>query len=125
VISALAIAASYDPDSTQFLGIRLPATFDTREIIEERWANWMRQDPVVAVERQAENLRRLKAPYIDCGEKDQFNLLYGARQFVRRLMSSASCIATRSFPTTIAVSITGWTRACPFSPRRCPADVDG
>ena len=26
-----------------------------------------------------------KALYIDCGEKDQFNLLYGARRFVRRL----------------------------------------
>jgi hypothetical protein len=29
--------------------------------------------------------RRLKALYIDCGEKDQFNLLYGARRLVRRL----------------------------------------
>jgi hypothetical protein len=46
VINALAIAASYDPDPTQFLGIRLPVTFDTCEIIEERWANWLRQYPV-------------------------------------------------------------------------------
>jgi hypothetical protein len=45
----------------------------------------LRQDPVIAVENQADNLRRLKALYIDCGEKDQFNLLYGARRFVRRL----------------------------------------
>ena len=28
---------------------------------------------------------RSKALHIDCGEKDQFNLLYGARRFVRRL----------------------------------------
>jgi hypothetical protein len=41
--------------------------------------------PVVAIESQADNLRRLKALYIDRGEKDQFNLLYGARGFVRRL----------------------------------------
>ena len=53
--------------------------------IEERWENWLRQDPVVAIETQADNLRRLKALYVDCGEKDQFNLLYGARRFVRRL----------------------------------------
>jgi len=85
VINALAMAASYDPDPKQFLGIRLPVTFDTCEIIEERWANWLRQDPVVAVETQADNLRRLKTLYIDCGENDQFNLLYGARRFVRRL----------------------------------------
>jgi S-formylglutathione hydrolase FrmB len=85
VINALAMAASYDPDPTQFLGIRLPVTLDTCEVIEERWLNWMRQDPVVAVETQADNLRRLKALYIDCGERDQFNLLYGARRFVQRL----------------------------------------
>ena len=53
VINALAMAASDDPDPTQFLGIRLPVTFDTCEAIEERWANWLRQDPVVAVETQA------------------------------------------------------------------------
>jgi S-formylglutathione hydrolase FrmB len=85
VLNLLAMAASYDPDPSQFLGIRLPVTFDTCEVIEARWANWLRQDPVVAVENQGDNLRRLKALYIDCGEKDQFNLLYGARRFARRL----------------------------------------
>jgi hypothetical protein len=65
--NALAMAASYDPDPTQFLGIRLPVTFDTCELIEERWANWLRHDPVVAVETRADNLRRLKALYIHCG----------------------------------------------------------
>src|SRR5246500_2168974 len=64
VINALAMAASYDPDPAQFLGIRLPITLDTCDVIEERWANWLRQDPVVAVETQAENLRELKALYI-------------------------------------------------------------
>jgi hypothetical protein len=85
VFNALAMAASYDPDPTQFLGMRLPVTFDTCEVIEERWANWLRQDPAVAVETQADNLRRLKALYIDCGTNDQFNLLYGARRLARRL----------------------------------------
>jgi hypothetical protein len=62
VVNGLAMAASYDPDPTQFLGIRLPVTFDTCEVIEDRWANWLRQDPVVAIETPADNLRRLKAP---------------------------------------------------------------
>jgi S-formylglutathione hydrolase FrmB len=62
-----------------------PVTFDTCEIIEDRWANWLRHDPVVAIETEGDNLRQLKALYIDCGEKDQFNLLYGARRSVRRL----------------------------------------
>jgi hypothetical protein len=54
VVNALAMAASYDSDPTQFLGIRLPVTFDTCEVIEERWANWLRQYPVVAIETQAD-----------------------------------------------------------------------
>jgi S-formylglutathione hydrolase FrmB len=85
VIGILAMAASYDPDPTQFLGIRLPVTLDTCELIPERWANWLRHDPVVMLESQAENLRRLKALYIDCGTTDQYRLLYGARRFVRGL----------------------------------------
>lgn len=71
VVNALAMAASYDPDPTNFLGIRLPVTLDTCELIDERWSNWSRQDPVVALETHANNLRHLKALYIDCGESDQ------------------------------------------------------
>jgi hypothetical protein len=57
VLNAAGDGASYDPRSPQSLGIRLPVTFDTCEIIEDRRANWMRQDPVVVVEAQADNLR--------------------------------------------------------------------
>lgn len=85
VIGILAMAASYDPDPTQYLGIRLPVTLDTCELIPERWANWLRHDPIVMLESLAENLRRLKALYIDCGTSDQYRLLYGARRFVRGL----------------------------------------
>jgi S-formylglutathione hydrolase FrmB len=85
VINMLAMAASYDPDPTQFLGLRLPVTLDTCELIDERWANWMRHDPLVMLEAKADSLRGLKALYIDCGTSDQFSLLYGARRFARRL----------------------------------------
>jgi S-formylglutathione hydrolase FrmB len=98
VINALAMAASYDPDPAQYLGIRLPVTIDTCELIEERWANWLRQDPVVAVESHADNLRQLKALYIDCGDKDQFNLLYGTRRFVRRLTELGIVHRYEEFP---------------------------
>jgi Putative esterase len=56
VINALAMTASYDPETMQFLGMRLPVTFDTCEVIEERWANWLRQDAVIAIESMAHNL---------------------------------------------------------------------
>ena len=85
VVNILAMAASYDPDPSQFLGLRLPVTLDTCELIPERWANWLAHDPVVKLEKRSDSLRRLKALYIDCGAVDQFNLVYGARRFVRRL----------------------------------------
>jgi hypothetical protein len=53
----------------------------------------LRQDPVVALES-----RRLKALYIDCGEKDQFNLLDGARRFVRRLTALGIAHRYEEFP---------------------------
>ena len=85
VFNILAMAASYDPDPTQYLGMRLPVTLDTCELIPERWNNWLRHDPLVLLESKSANLRRLKALYIDCGTTDQFRLLYGARRFARRL----------------------------------------
>ncbi|HZZ89383.1 MAG TPA: hypothetical protein VFE13_13725, partial [Caulobacteraceae bacterium] len=84
-LNIIAMAAHYDPDPSQYLGLRLPVTPDTCEIIPERWANWLAHDPVVKLERQSDSLRRMKALYIDCGVNDQFNLLYGARRFKRRL----------------------------------------
>ena len=84
-LNILAMAAHYDPDPTQFLGLRLPVTDETCEIIPERWANWLAHDPLVKLEKQADALRGMKALYIDCGAADQFNLVYGARRFHRRL----------------------------------------
>ena len=100
VFNILAMAASYDPDPGAFLGIRLPVTFDTCELIEDRWANWRAFDPVNAVETHGDNLRRLKALYIDCGDRDQFNLLYGARRFVRRLDQLGIAHRYEEFPDT-------------------------
>jgi S-formylglutathione hydrolase FrmB len=84
-LNILAMAAHYDPDPAAFLGLRLPVTSDTCELIPERWENWLAHDPVVKVEQQWHGLGALKALYIDCGTSDQFNLLYGARRLHRRL----------------------------------------
>ena len=67
--------------------------FEICEVIEEHGANWIRQDPAVAIETQADNLRKLKALYIDCGKNDLFNLLYGCpalRAAAERARRSAS-----------------------------------
>jgi poly(3-hydroxybutyrate) depolymerase len=84
-LMVLAMAATYDPDPSAFLGIRLPVAPDTCERIADRWANWLAWDPLHMVERHAADLRRLKALYIDCGDIDQYNLVYGARRVHRTL----------------------------------------
>lgn len=85
ILMDLAMAATYDPDPSQFLGIRLPVTPDTCELIEERWANWLKWDPALIVDQHAEALKSLKGLYIDCGDIDQYNLVYGARRLHRSL----------------------------------------
>jgi S-formylglutathione hydrolase FrmB len=97
-LNILAMAGHYDPDPTQYLGLRLPVTPDTCEIMPERWANWLAHDPVVKLETQADALRGFKALYIDCGANDQFNLVYGARRFHRRLDELAIAHRFEEFP---------------------------
>jgi len=86
VLMMLAMCATYDPDPSAYLGVRLPVDQETCEIIPERWANWMKWDPLTIVETRAEDLKRLKMLFIDCGDIDQYNLLYGARRMHRALI---------------------------------------
>ena len=83
----MAMAATYDPDPTAPKGIRLPLDLHTGELIEERWANWLRHDPVELAKQPGcqENLRSLRGVYVDCGSKDQYALVYGARALNRQL----------------------------------------
>ena len=85
IIMMLAQAASFDPDPSARYGVRLPVTLDTCEFIEERWANWLSWDPLTLVESRGTGLKALKGLYIDCGDIDQYNLVYGARRMHRAL----------------------------------------
>jgi hypothetical protein len=85
IIMILAQAASFDPDPTSYLGLRLPVDLETCELIPERWANWLALDPVTLVETHGKNLAGMKAVYIDCGTIDQYNIVYGSRRLHRCL----------------------------------------
>ena len=85
VLMVLAMCATYDPDPSAYMGVRLPVTVDTCEIIPERWANFLKWDPLTLVEKHWQGLKRLKALYIDCGDIDQYNLVYGSRRMHKRL----------------------------------------
>jgi len=85
VLMMLAMCATYDPDLSAPLGVRLPVDPETCELIPERWANWMKWDPLTLVETHHAGLTGLKALFIDCGDVDQYNLVYGARRMHRAL----------------------------------------
>ncbi|MPZ12217.1 MAG: enterochelin esterase [Kiloniellaceae bacterium] len=97
-LMSLAMCASYDPDPDAFCGVRLPVDSETCEVIAERWANWLKWDPLTMAENNAANLRRLKALWIDCGSKDQYNLVYGARRLHRALTAQDIDHVYEEFP---------------------------
>jgi hypothetical protein len=84
-LMTLAMCATYDPDPAAPYGLRLPVTLDTCELIPERWANFRKWDPCLMVETRATGMKQMKALYIDCGDADQYNLVYGARRLHRSL----------------------------------------
>ena len=91
ILMMLAMAASYDPDPDSDYGIRLPVTLDTCELIPQRWQNWLAWDPLALIEDEKvqASLSRLNNLYIDCGSRDQYFLMFGARALVKRLQALA------------------------------------
>jgi S-formylglutathione hydrolase FrmB len=88
ILMTLAMAATYDPDPDAPYGVRLPVTHDTCEIIPERWAAWTAWDPLTLAPKHVAALKSLKGLFIDCGDADQFDLVYGARR-LHRLLDAA------------------------------------
>jgi S-formylglutathione hydrolase FrmB len=88
VLMTLAMAATYDPDPNAFCGIRLPVDPMTCEIIPERWDAWLANDPVVAAATRLAALHSLKCLWIESGNIDQYNMVYGARRLSRDLAAA-------------------------------------
>ena len=81
----VAMAASYDPGDTPESAIRLPFDLHTCELDAERWGQWLRHDPLNLLESHVSQLASLKMLYMDVGNRDQYNIQYGTRVFVKRL----------------------------------------
>ncbi len=84
-IMNLCMAATYDPDPRAPLGFRIPFNAESGEVIEERWRNWRRHDPINLVSKYRANLKSLRGIYIDCGWRDQYHIHYGSRILSQRL----------------------------------------
>lgn len=98
LLMSLAMCATYDPDPSAFCGIRLPVDAETCELIEERWQNWRLWDPVNMADDKTNNLKKLKALWIDCGDIDQYELVYGARRLHRKLEAAGVDHVYEEFP---------------------------
>lgn len=81
----LALAATYDPDPSAYRFASLPCDLHTARFDQARWANWLRHDPVLAVQHHAVALRQARGLWIDCGWRDQYFLHFGARRLSQEL----------------------------------------
>src|SRR5947208_12930815 len=77
----MAACYSTDVDGT----VRLPFDASTGELVPEVWKRWLAWDPVRMVPGHAEELRSMRAIYIDAGSKDEYYLDLGAEAFRRAL----------------------------------------
>ena len=98
VLMTLAMAASYDPDPSAPFGVRLPVDLETCERIDERWAAWLAFDPLEIAKTDPSPLKKLKALFIDCGDVDQYDLVYGARRLHRLLTAAGVDHRYEEFP---------------------------
>ena len=90
-------AFSADPDGTP----RLPFDARSGQIIPELWDRWLAWDPVRMIDRYADELRTLRAVWIDAGTRDEWFLDLGAEAFkagLERIGVPPDRIAFELFP---------------------------
>jgi S-formylglutathione hydrolase FrmB len=83
LVNAYAMAACYSADADGT--VRLPFDAATGMLIPEVWERWLRWDPVRMVPGHAEQLKSLRAIYVDAGRRDEYFLDLGAEAFRRAL----------------------------------------
>lgn len=87
-LNILGMAAHYSPNpDSPDAGIDFPFDLDTGELRPQVWERWRAWDPVNNVEKYADNLRKLRVVYIDCGTEDENGLIWGARALAAKLRS--------------------------------------
>jgi hypothetical protein len=77
----VAACFSADDDGT----VRLPFDISTGRLIDDVWQRWLDWDPVRMVPKYADELRGLRAIWIDAGKRDDWYLDLGAEAFRQEL----------------------------------------
>jgi len=93
----LAMSAFFDPTPGAFRAMSLPYDPYTMQLIPERWANWMKHDPVEMLDTRLDEIRKLKLIYMDCGWSDQFRIHFGMRRFAAKLTAAGIAHTYKEF----------------------------
>jgi hypothetical protein len=94
---------------------------DTCEVIEERWANWLRQDPVVASKPGGQS-PPAEGVYIDCGERIS-SICFTVLADLCAAERARYCTSLRGVPRQPCRRRLSDGASLPFSRRRYPADL--
>jgi len=87
IIEVAALAACYSPNPASPCGFDLPFAWRTGQLRPQVWQRWLDHDPLTMLNNSAyaDALRQAKLVYLDCGNRDEYALHYGARIFCQRL----------------------------------------
>lgn len=99
-LNIIGMAAHYSPDPAApaaHARIDWPFDLDTGEFRPAVWDRWRAQDPVQMVAGHVEQLRKLRAIYIDCGTRDEYALHWGARTLAQRIRAHGISVRHEEF----------------------------
>lgn len=97
VLNVLAMAAAYSPRPGAPLGLELPFEAETGRLRPEVWNRWLEADPVRFIPKHLDSFRQLRTLFLDCGNRDEFNLRWGARMMVEALRGGGVPVTHEEF----------------------------
>ncbi len=98
-LMTLSLAPCYAPNLKQpeILG-DLFFEQENGKIIPEVWQKYLQWDPINAVEKYLENLKKLKWIHLDAGLYDEYGLQWGHRQFADKLKKNCISFQLDEYP---------------------------
>ena len=87
-LMVLCLAASYSPVMGQPMNLQLPIDLQTCALDDEIWQQWQSFDPLMFDAEALENLSKLCGLWLDVGNRDQYFIHYGTREFHHKLAAT-------------------------------------
>lgn len=87
-LMVLCLAASYSPAPGRPLNLELPFDPFTARVDDAVWQRWLEFDPVHYSREAFDALKQLRGLWVDAGNRDQYFIHYGTREFAARLAAA-------------------------------------